>query len=261
MKHLREPLFSLSTGGTANVTRTFPHRLKVIAPLVLLLAVWCISSPRAFAASSIPKAVVLPPAGGNYGVLSNSWWQWALSIPPASNPVIDTTGEHCGVGQSGSIWFLAGVFGTGSATRDDCTVPAGKRLFIPIWNIVNVAINADCSHSTDTVDSLRAGTTPVTDAQDPTTYQVQVDGESIPILLAYRAGPNNPSFNFIHLSVATVNVAFGLNCADGALNSPPYLAVSDGYYLMLAPLTPGRHIIHFEVPNSQNITYHLTVKS
>ena len=258
MKYLHKPLFSLSTGRTANVTGTFLHRLKVIAPLVLL-AVWCISSPIAFAESSIPKAAVLPPVGGNYGVLSNSWWQWALSIPPASNPVIDTTGKHCAVGQSGSIWFLAGVFGTGKVTRNDCKVPAHKKLFIPIWNVVNVAINADCSHSTDTVATLRDFTTPATDAQDPTTYKVQVDGESIPILPAYRAGPNNPSFNFNHLSVATVNAAFGVNCANGSLNSPPYLGVSDGYYLMLAPLCPGRHTIHFEVPGSQNITYNLLV--
>ncbi len=172
---------------------------------------------------------------------------------------MDPTGEHCGVGQSGSVWFLAGVFGTGEATRD-CTVPAGKTLFFPIWNIVNVAINADCSHSTDTVDTLRAFTNPATEAQVPTTYKVQVDGESISILPTYRVGPNNPSFNFINLSVDTVNVAFGLNCAEGSLNFPPYLAVSDGFYLMLAPLTPGKHTIHFEVPNSQNITYNLTVK-
>lgn len=260
MKHLREPLFSLSTGGTANVTRNFPHRLKVITPLVLLLAVWCISPLRAFADSSIPNAVVLPPAGGNYGVLSNSWWQWALSTPPTSNPVFDMTGRFCSVGQhSGSIWFLAGVFGSGTVTRNDCTVPAGKKLFFPIVNFVNIAINADCSHSTDTVDTLRAFTTPATDAQDPTTYTVQVDNVSIKNPTSYRAGPNNPSFNFIHLSLATVNKAFGANCAPGSLNAPPYLAVSDGYYLMLAPLTSGPHTIHFEA-SSQNITYHLTVK-
>jgi hypothetical protein len=227
------------------------------------------STPVVFASAN-PNPGVLPPNsrpnGLTYGEWSNAWWQWALSTPPASNPVIDTTGANCGVGQSGQVWFLAGVFGTGSATRNDCTVPAGKKLFFPIWNIVNVAINTDCSHSTDTVETLRAFTTPATDAQDPTTYKVQVDGESITNLATYRAGPNNPSFNFINLSVDTVNVAFGASCAPGSLNSPPYLAVSDGYYLMLAPLTPGKHTIHFEVPNPsggvplQNITYNLTVK-
>ncbi len=237
--------------------------VALIGSIALIALVLLLQVTPALADSN-PNPGVLPPNsrpnGLTYGEWSNAWWQWAFSTPPASNPVLDTTGANCGVGQSGQVWFLAGVFGTGTATRNDCTVPAGKKLFFPIWNIINVAINGDCSHSTDTVDTLRAVTNQLTEAQDPTTYKVRVDGESIPILPTYRAGPNNPSFNFIHLSVATVNVAFGLNCANGALNSPPYLAVSDGYYLMLAPLTPGMHTIHFEVPNSQNITYNLTVK-
>src|SRR5258706_4066400 len=47
--------------------------------------------------------------------LSADWWQWALSIPTSVNPLTDTTGEHCNVGQRGEKWFLAGFFVTGSA--------------------------------------------------------------------------------------------------------------------------------------------------
>jgi hypothetical protein len=64
MKPLREPLFPLSKGGTANVTQTFRQRLKFLAPLLLLLlAVWCILSPAgAFAANAPnPNPRVLPP--------------------------------------------------------------------------------------------------------------------------------------------------------------------------------------------------------
>src|SRR5260370_6883764 len=64
MKPLREPLFPLSKGGTANVTQTFRQRLKFLAPLLLLLlAVWCILSPaRTFAADAHnPNPRVLPP--------------------------------------------------------------------------------------------------------------------------------------------------------------------------------------------------------
>jgi hypothetical protein len=63
MKPLREPLFPLSKGGTANVTQTFRQRLIFLAPLLLLLlAVWCILSPvRAFAAKAPnPNPRVLP---------------------------------------------------------------------------------------------------------------------------------------------------------------------------------------------------------
>jgi hypothetical protein len=37
--------------------------------------------------------------------LSAEWWQWALSIPPAESPQLDTTGEDCVVGQRGGCNF------------------------------------------------------------------------------------------------------------------------------------------------------------
>src|SRR5437867_3915128 len=62
--------------------------------------------------------------------LSSQWFQWALSIPTDENPLLelDTTTEKCMVGQRGDVWFLAGVFGAGSATRK-CAVPEGTGLF------------------------------------------------------------------------------------------------------------------------------------
>ena len=42
------------------------------------------------------------------------------------------------------------------------------------------------------------------------------------------------------------------------------LSVSDGYWVMLAPLSSGRHTIHFEAlykgASSQNVTYNLHVQ-
>src|SRR5437867_9117304 len=69
--------------------------------------------------------------------LSTQWWQWALSLPPSVNPQTDTTGEDCVVGQRGSTWFLAGVFGGGTASRT-CSIPQGTTLFFPIINSVNI---------------------------------------------------------------------------------------------------------------------------
>ncbi len=65
-------------------------------------------------------------------VLSGHWWQWALSIPAAINPITDATGEFAAVGQSGPVWYLAGNFG-GTTVRT-VTVPADKALFFPILN-------------------------------------------------------------------------------------------------------------------------------
>ena len=72
---------------------------------------------------------VLPPQshphGKTYGEWAAAWWQWALSIPEAQNPVADATGEFAGLGQSGPVWFLAGTFGN-SAERT-VTIPAGGQ--------------------------------------------------------------------------------------------------------------------------------------
>ncbi|MCA1706817.1 MAG: hypothetical protein LC808_27575 [Actinobacteria bacterium] len=89
------------------------------------------------AATAKPR--VLPPRSRPFGLTyaqwSEKWWQWALSIPEEQNPMLDPTGANCGIGQSGRVWFLAGTFGGGPATRV-CTVPVGKALFFPIVNAV-----------------------------------------------------------------------------------------------------------------------------
>jgi hypothetical protein len=59
-----------------------------------------------------------------------AWWQWAVSIPAASNPLLDETGDYCGVGQRGDFWFLSGNTG-GDSTRS-CTVPKGAKLLVPV---------------------------------------------------------------------------------------------------------------------------------
>jgi hypothetical protein len=44
----------------------------------------------------------------------------------------------------------------------------------------------------------------------------------------------------------------------------PYPIVSDGFWVMLPPLSPGVHVLHFQAGNepnvTQNVTYNLTVK-
>jgi hypothetical protein len=37
------------------------------------------------------------PAGQTYGRWAAEWWQWALGIPGAVNPLTDPTGAHCGI--------------------------------------------------------------------------------------------------------------------------------------------------------------------
>ncbi len=71
------------------------------------------------------------PYGRSYSKWAAMWWQWALSEPKATNPVIDPNGADCAEGQSGKVWFLAG---SPTPVTRNCTVPAGKALFFPVIN-------------------------------------------------------------------------------------------------------------------------------
>src|SRR3977135_307904 len=78
------------------------------------------------------KEDALPPLPA----LTAQWWQWALSIPTDQNPTLDTNGQDCMIGQRGSVWFLAGIFGGGTVSRT-CAVPEDTTLFFPLINAIN----------------------------------------------------------------------------------------------------------------------------
>lgn len=71
---------------------------------------------------------------GQLGVL---WWQLAASIPAGQNPIWDLSGEFCQFGQRSDIWFLHGssIYPVERIERK-CTIPAGKRTFLPIFNSI-----------------------------------------------------------------------------------------------------------------------------
>src|SRR5690242_5593991 len=97
-------------------------------------------------AKADPGPLIAPihttPAGQTYGRWAAAWSQWALSVPGAKNPLLDTTGQYCGERQIDEVWFLAGVLGSGQATRT-CNIPAGKSLFFPLINNTYAAFLSD----------------------------------------------------------------------------------------------------------------------
>jgi hypothetical protein len=205
----------------------------------------------------------LTPLGNSYADWSASWWQWALSLPLAGHPLFDETGAQCGAGQSGPVWFLGGVFNvTGSAVRDECTVPSGKSLFFPILNVAcdNVEGNGD------TATALRACADFF--ASLATDLRVEVDGSSIPNPNRFRVLATSFSFevpedNLLKAFGAPTTAGTCFTKPDGRCE--PYLAAGDGFYVMLNPLSDGRHTIHFKgtfgdpINFTTDVTYHLTV--
>jgi len=211
---------------------------------------------------------VLPPNshafGKTYGAWSAAWWQYVLAQPVSSNPSYDPTGAGCRTAQSGPVFFLVGAFGTGSFTRDQCTVPAGKALFFPLLETVNVNIPPvePVQTAQELWEELQKGFGPFSE------LHASIDGVAVanlnPATTPYRAcaGPvarcGAPSFS-VFLPAESI---FGPVVPEGTYET----AVADGFYLLLAPLRPGPHTItfgntglFFGRPVSQNITYHLVV--
>jgi len=60
---------------------------------------------------------VLPPnssfRGHTYAEWSERWWLWALSLPVDQNPITTNGTAPCENGQTGNVWFLAGIGGPG----------------------------------------------------------------------------------------------------------------------------------------------------
>ncbi len=170
-----------------------------------------------------------------------------LAQPLATNPNLDTTGQYCNVGQSGPVWFLAGSFG--AAVERTCTIPPGKALLFP------VVTNAYIGFPWDPADTPKmARDQAVAGVETVKHYGAEIDGVSLQGLDTYRLfhGDSNalPVFNAIVP-------------ADGLLDPPGTYGpcANDGVYLMLAPLRPGTHDIHFTATEfGVDVTYHLNVK-
>ena len=203
---------------------------------------------------------VLPPQSHpysrSYGEWAVKWWQWALSIPADRNPLTDATGAFAGEDQSGPVWFGAGTFG-GSEERS-YTMPAGKAIFLPVFNWIFGSGVFDCNPTVPgvpcCVPCLQETAAANTESAD--ILEVSIDGVSVKNVRSYRAASPG-AFPVTYPENSVIGVAAGTY-------SPQ---VADGYWLMLAPLAKGTHDIrlHVRAPNTSygfmefQVIHHITV--
>jgi hypothetical protein len=237
-----------------------PSSIKAIGALALILA---LATNLALAGNPNPK--ILPinskPHGMTYGEWGVAWWQWTMSIPADMNPVTDTTGEFAAVGQSGSVWFLAGTYG-GVAERT-VTIPAGKTLFVPIYNAlwINVPLLGDNPWSPEQEAMIRETLAGWVDAFGPADLTCEIDGRPVADILSYRSPTPVGGAFMVDLPENDVWGLVGLTDVNGDIFQPGTYgpSIQDGIYLMLAPLSKGKHTIHFTAGDFLDVTYHLTV--
>ncbi len=203
---------------------------------------------------------LLPPQGlafgKTYGDWGAAWWAWALSIPFGSNPIFDPTGADQAQNQSGPVWFLAG--NTGGSSERSVTLPAGKAIFLPLINIEN---DYPCPDPTfqpapgqSLFDFLKQGATALIEGHVDE-LDAALDDRTFANLFAYRGTSSLQTFTG-DLSLTSTY--------DPCITGTPQPFVSDGYWLLLKPLTPGRHTLSFSVSAfgggfTIDMLYHLNV--
>jgi hypothetical protein len=233
-------------------------RRSFAAALIPCLAL-LIAAPLVAAAAS----PVLPPAdaptrtGKTYAEWSAAWWQYVFAVPASSNPNFDLTGIHCNVNQTANVFFLNGAPTTAAVTRT-CTVPSTQPLFFPL-------INAECSN-VESPPFFGAN-----DAERAACAASFIDGVGISTLTATIDATTLRGRDLSGFRFSSPPFDFQMPAQNNFLGLPGVTSgrsASDGFWLMLEPLAPGSHTLHFEAafvhgPGrgfSQNITYQLTAQ-
>ena len=155
----------------------------------------------------------------------NEWWKWAYSMQQSKSPVLDPSGEFCGVNQSGPVWFLAGGMGTAQHHRR-CEVPAQKYIFFPVINLVSYTPPEEERSCKDARLVVGKGATGFRG------MSVFVNGRPVNYIERFRIS-SAECFNLFERVPAQFEAP------------SVFPSATDGYWVMLRPLPPGPNIIQF----------------
>jgi hypothetical protein len=149
-----------------------------------------------------------------------------MSAPDEENPVSDLTGSHCAIGQRGPVWFLAGGFGSSKVHRV-CSIPAGKALFFPVINMAYWPRQGNAAHACPEVKAAAA-------VNNDTALDLfaEIDGVAVEGVKQYRISSDQCFDVFARIP-------------SRERPSNGYPAATDGYWLLVKPLSKGRHILKF----------------
>jgi len=210
------------------------------------------------------------PHGRSYSEWGRDWWLWALAIPPDRNPLLDETGAFAFEEQSNCpVVFLAGNFG-GTSERS-ITVKPGTTFYVPVLNFIlwtpddleyaeSVAVYYGLDPSTMTEGELLRLAANHLLNDDNSTIDLEIDGRLVVNPKQYYS--DTPGFNIPDDDLL-----------GGGYLPPDNVAAAVNYAVMVKPLRPGEHLIHYystlDVPEEPptwytdfwlEITYHITVQ-
>lgn len=221
------------------------HILSVVVAAVVLL----VGSVYIVSARGYMNPGILPPnssvQGTTYGEWSVIWWQYVFSLPEDQNPLVGATGTSCAYERVGNVAVV--VVDPLSPEPIECEVPAGTILFLDI-------LSAECSTLEEAPfyggneEELRT----CAEGFVLDDLEATIDDQAIRNIEQYIH--TSPLFEFTVPENNILGVEAGMTGQS----------VSNGAHLMLAPLTPGEHTIHFHAsyPSMEftvDTNYHIMV--
>ncbi len=208
------------------------RRTVLLAALTLALVLGVAWPAIAQDATPDPGGLTILEPDEEYGGASlGEWqarnWQWAVSLPEATNPNFDPTGATCGYGQFGPVFFLPASYTEEPPSDLTCIVPAGTALLVPVGGSECSTVEPPPFFGRDEAE-LAACAEAFTDTI--TSMEASIDGEPVTDLERYRAQSPLSTFWFPE---------------DNFFGVPGGVAhfVADGYAFIIAPPPPGEYSI------------------
>jgi hypothetical protein len=205
--------------------------------------------------------------GKSYAQYATAHFQQLMAQPMTGHPALD--GGDCAQGNSGAVWNLIGGMGgnnTVNFATHACTVPANTWLNVsPMW--------VECSIWEDvgtTPSELRACAKE--DQDGVTIVEMTIDGVPVPNLVNRHRFLTDPVAFTVTLPADNI---FGPGAVWESATPPaagtyPNAAVGEGFFALVAPLSPGQHVITTRgvIPGTEgpfgsfesNVTFNLTVQ-
>jgi len=115
---------------TSHLKSAVTHMKWILCGMLLAGGLVIGPTSRVAVGQGNPNPGVIPPHarvhGLSYAEWGAQWWRWAYSFPVDQFPPLQSGELDCGLGQAGSVWFLARISARSARTRPVKPASAGS---------------------------------------------------------------------------------------------------------------------------------------
>jgi hypothetical protein len=159
-----------------------------------------------------------------YNQWTESWWNWLVSIPKATNPALDTDGKYCqeGLQPNYPVFFLVGSL---DETADrSCTIPSNMSLFFPAtssfcYNTASTEITEEELRTCASFQKSDPGTNVVIDGINLNTFAYDIKNARVQSNLFNISVPSDSILDISPQNVSGIAAGNWVFLKPGALQS------------------------------------------